>query len=454
MQPPMKPWESGPLNRFAPQSNSLSHRTVLPGRSPVMHSSSPNIPIGSTPLMQASTSAHRPPPPPRRAHGPSSINQSAALRSRIPMPLASNSYGGLTGGYGSYGSYGGYGGGYGGYGGYGSYGNYGSYGGYGGLGSYGLGGYGGFSSYPGSGMNRYGVPNPHDPETRFIQLAEESSRPAFQSIESLVQAFHSVSMMLDSTFNAVYTSFRAVLGVAENFGRLRSLLGQFFSSIALFRAFIWLYKKVLYLLGLRRENPSQDQLWQAAVQAAGEDLATATGRPRSSWPILMFMGIVFSGPYLIFKLMSSLSTTPEATDTPPRSASWNPEQAPGTTATALYGFSAQSEEELSFYAGQRITIAPLSFQRKELQGWLLAQVEGSPQIGLVPFNYLTAGTQQTTASIPVVQNEEATVNPSANQSSLQNSNPSASGEDLTGNQTDAPSPLDSTPSLPQEPSQE
>lgn len=69
-----------------------------------------------------------------------------------------------------------------------------------------------------------------------------------------------------------------------------------------------------FLLGLRRENPSQDQLWQAAVQSAGEDLATATGRPRSSWPILMFMGIVFSGPYLIFKLISSLSSSPEGNE--------------------------------------------------------------------------------------------------------------------------------------------
>ena len=67
--------------------------------------------------------------------------------------------------------------------------------------------------------------------------------------------------------------------------------------------------------GLRRENPSQDQLWQAAVQAAGEDIATSTGRPRSSWPIIMFMGIVFSGPYLIFKLMSSLSNSVDINQT-------------------------------------------------------------------------------------------------------------------------------------------
>lgn len=39
---------------------------------------------------------------------------------------------------------------------------------------------------------------------RFIRLAEESSRPAFESIESIVHAFGSVSMMLESTYHAVH----------------------------------------------------------------------------------------------------------------------------------------------------------------------------------------------------------------------------------------------------------
>ncbi|XP_026280521.1 probable peroxisomal membrane protein PEX13 [Frankliniella occidentalis] len=384
MQPPPKPWEGGPVNRYPAQINTAGRRFVMQSGPPLLHSSSPSstLPGGAT-YLQPSTNPQRPPPPPRRAHGVSGPSQTTGLRSRMSLPYSSSPYGGLAGGYGSYGGYGGYGG-------------YGSYGGLGSYGMGGMGGYGGFNSYGyGYGMNRYGAPNPHDPESRFIQLAEESSRPAFQSIESLVQAFHSVSMMLDSTFNAVYTSFRAVLGVAENFGRLRSLLGQFFSSIAFFRAFIWLYKKVLYLLGLRRENPSQDQLWQAAVQAAGEEMATAAGKPKSSWPILMFMGIVFSGPYLIFKLMSSLNSSVESTEAGPQNESWNPDQRPGTPAIAMYGFTAQTEDELSFYPGQRVHIAPASFQRKELQGWLLGKVEGSPQIGLVPYNYLSAATQNT-----------------------------------------------------------
>lgn len=85
--------------------------------------------------------------------------------------------------------------------------------------------------------------------SRFIQMVEESSRPAFQSIESLVHAFGSVSFMMESTFNAVYSSFQAVLGVAENFGRLRTMFGQFFSTFAVLRTLQWLYKKLLYLIG-------------------------------------------------------------------------------------------------------------------------------------------------------------------------------------------------------------
>ena len=61
---------------------------------------------------------------------------------------------------------------------------------------------------------------------RFIQMAEESYLPAFQSIENIVQAFGSVSMMLESTFYAVHSSFQAVLGVAEHFSKMKLQLSQ------------------------------------------------------------------------------------------------------------------------------------------------------------------------------------------------------------------------------------
>lgn len=174
-----------------------------------------------------------------------------------PFQQQQQSYGSYGGGsmygnsfYGSpYNSYGygsglnSFGGGFGSsYGGYGGYGNYGSYGG---------------------GYNRFGNANenPMDPENRFIQIAEESSRPAFQSIESLVGAIGNIASMLDSTFFAITSSFRAILGVAANFGRhllikiskfctmlsfpgrLRGVFGQFWQSFAIFRGLSWLFNK-------------------------------------------------------------------------------------------------------------------------------------------------------------------------------------------------------------------
>lgn len=145
----------------------------------------------------------------------------------------------------------GYRGGVGNYGGYG-----GSYGGYGA--SYGA-GFGGFgSSYFGTAPGSYGYRGyPYDyfgsgihsnnaafePEARFIQMAEESTKSAFQSIESLVMTIGNIATMLDSTFFALTSSFRAVLGVAANFGRLRGVFAQFWNNFVLFRGIIWLYHK-------------------------------------------------------------------------------------------------------------------------------------------------------------------------------------------------------------------
>lgn len=108
--------------------------------------------------------------------------------------------------------------------------------------------YGGGGGMYGSGMygnGMYGSPmrDPMDPENRFIQLAEESSRPAFQSIESLVMAIGNIAAMLDSTFFALTSSFRAILGVAANVGQLRGVFAQFWSTFALIRGVTWLYKK-------------------------------------------------------------------------------------------------------------------------------------------------------------------------------------------------------------------
>lgn len=196
---------------FGPQQPGI--QTAL-GRVPITNttssSSSANQNVGAAP----------PPVPPRpfanaqqqstMYNSPMSMYGSNMYNSYSPYgmsPYGMNRYGGGMYGGGMYGS---------------------SFGGYGGYGSYG---------------NGYQMRDPMDPETRFIQMAEESSRPAFQSIESLVMAIGNIASMLDSTFFALTSSFRAILGVAANVGQLRGVFAQFWSTFALIRGVTWLYRK-------------------------------------------------------------------------------------------------------------------------------------------------------------------------------------------------------------------
>lgn len=146
------------------------------------------------------------------------------------------------------------------------------------------------------------------PPSRFVQQAEESSRGAFQSIESIVHAFSSVSMMLDATFSAVYNSFRAVLDVANHFSRLRVHFTKVLSAFALVRTLRYLYRRLQRALGLRTDLEAED-LWTDSLVPAAGARGPAPDESQSSsvksWPIFLFLAVVFGGPYLIWKLLRS-----------------------------------------------------------------------------------------------------------------------------------------------------
>ncbi|XP_032398036.1 peroxisome biogenesis factor 13 [Etheostoma spectabile] len=250
--------------------------------------------------------------------------------------------------------------------------------------------YGGYSPYAygggGYGMGGYSrLSNTEDaPPSRFVQQAEESSRGAFQSIESIVQAFTSVSMMLDATFSAVYNSFRAVLDVANHLTRLRSHLTRVFSAFALVRTLRYFYRRLQRLLG-RRSDAEADDLWAdsasdaLATGASRVDGAGMEGPTVKSWPIFLFFAVVLGGPYLIWKLLSSSSVEENATD-------WASGEDDHVVARAEYDFSAASEEEISLRAGDMLNLAPKE-QQPRVRGWLLASLD-SQTTGLVPANYV------------------------------------------------------------------
>ncbi|XP_061601599.1 peroxisome biogenesis factor 13 [Cololabis saira] len=352
-QPPPKPWE-----RRIPgaMSTPVNYRSTDFG----LAAGLPNLTPSRPPVLTRVAPPVAPPVPPR------------ALQSSYRP-----SYGSMGSSYGPYGSsaYGGYspysyGGGLGGYGGYG--------------GSYG----GGYSGGYGGGLGGYGrLPASEEvAPSRFVQQAEESSRGAFQSIESIVQAFASVSMMLDATFSAVYNSFRAVLDVANHLTRLRAHLTRVLSAFALVRTLRYLYRRLKRLLRRGGSDADVEDLW---ADSTGDAVGAAASRefgagPEDqsvkSWPIILFFAVVLGGPYLIWKLLSS-SSGPEENMT-----NWASGEDDHVVARAEYDFSAASEEEVSVRAGDLLNLAPKE-QQPRVRGWLLASVDGQTS-GLVPANYV------------------------------------------------------------------
>ncbi|XP_008553785.1 peroxisomal membrane protein PEX13 [Microplitis demolitor] len=286
-----------------------------------------------------------------------------------------------------------------GYGGYG-YGNSFPYSQY----SHGYGSYPYGSTYPGLGPSG-------DVENRLIQFAEESTRPAFQSIQSIIHTFSSITMMLESTFMAMSSSFRAIVSVAENVGKVRSMFGQLLSTFALIRFAKWLYKYIAYKLGLSATDPSDESLWQKSVLEA----ASGDKKGPMTWPILLFFSLLAAIPYLVHKLVNSASISRSSADNP---QAWFELNEPVYWATAIYDFNAASAEEMSLRAGQKVWLAPQSLQPKNLPGW--SRATDKSRVGLIPSNYINVVAQVTKRS-DSDNSAPASVSTSSSTSTLTNS---------------------------------
>ncbi|XP_020286147.1 peroxisomal membrane protein PEX13 [Pseudomyrmex gracilis] len=263
-----------------------------------------------------------------------------------------------------------------------NYGNFGYGGGY-----RGYGGYGSFGSYLPYSGNSYGSIGGYsgDAEHRFQQYLEESTRSTFSVVETILHTFSSITMLLDSTYFALTSSFRAILSVADNIGKLRSTIGQLFSTFALLRVLKWAYRKVLMMLGVQTQSAISENLWQQSVTQVsnGEQILPGNGRISPFVNFLIF-GVFVSIPFLIHKLSNSLRLSQIRVDDPKE---WVKCEDPVCVATAIYDFTSLSSGELNLRAGQKIWLAPRSLQPKNSSGWWLAT--DSASVGLVPANYVT-----------------------------------------------------------------
>jgi len=162
----------------------------------------------------------------------------------------------------------------------------------------------GLSHSPFNHLGGYSSINGFNPSTNsIVHQAESRAQGAFQSVQSVVSAVSSVSMMLESTYFALHNSFRAVLGVADQFSKLKLQLTQVATSFAIFRFIKWCYYRLKVLLGLRKAGLSEDAWANAVKKSAVEAQQKFPRHEKSSWPLVAFMAIVFGGPYLLWKML-------------------------------------------------------------------------------------------------------------------------------------------------------
>lgn len=224
-------------------------------------------------------------------------------------------------------------------------------------------------------------------EHRVIRILEEKSRPTFQSIESFVIAISNIATMLDSTFFALTSSFKALLAMTANFVHLRKVFSRLWTSFALLRWIRKIYTRLLLWLQLTKTNTSAD-IFEGAYNLSTnvQELTHGTNNGTSK-SVVLFLCFIMAAPFLLLKLFSKSDVL-----RPKKSISnMNPELWKNPVeAIALFNFTASNKDELSIYSGQNLLIAPKSIQKEHnllATGWVLASVDNT-MCGLIPVNYV------------------------------------------------------------------
>ncbi|UJR31619.1 hypothetical protein I4U23_019101 [Adineta vaga] len=245
-------------------------------------------------------------------------------------------------------------------------------------------------------MTPYGTSS-NLPMSNFAQLAMDESRSTFSSIESVIHTFRSISIMLESTFTSVYSSFRAVTDVFEHFTRLRTEISAMYPLVLIWRFVKYLYYRLLRLLHLRQAtHGNTEETWTAIYnslqQTATNINGSTTARSSSSGLLVaLFFVVSFGTPMLMLKLINSIIKKRQVDN------NWLEQETKQAKVVALYDYVARNSDELSFTRGATIYLAPLALQSTTSQ-WFLGSIDRI-HTGLIPANYVQPIRQQNTSGI-------------------------------------------------------
>lgn len=245
----------------------------------------------------------------------------------------------------------------------------------------------------------------YDPAAHGIisRLAEERTRPTFSSIETILDAFSSINMILDSTYSAIHGSFRTITGVADHLIFVRNHLAEIALFPRVVQIVVQFCRWLLKMFGLdqtalmnRLNQRNQEHIWNEALASGvstNEELkqlllkqqSGESGSSSPLWPIFVFFSLVLGTPYIIWRLLGAPGSIPR-TNCP----EWTLPRGRHFAAVALHSFKARNSNELSFDKDRILFIKPESLHPGSK--WLIACLAGTPtgtnQIGLIPLNYV------------------------------------------------------------------
>lgn len=204
----------------------------------------------------------------------------------------------------------------------------------------------------GLGMGLPGMPydpnNPNAPPS-LTSIAQNSTSQTFALLQSIVQTFSSFAQLLDSTFVATHSSFFAMIGVADQLGQLKNVFGQ---VLGIFGLVGWLRG---WFKGERSGSVMRDDFkrFLRGAPSGGPD-----GAPRPSRkPLLFFLAAVIGLPYLMHRLIKSLSSRlPPPNAVNPQNSSQPIDPSQLTFARAIHAFHTTDAIELKLEKGEIVAV--------------------------------------------------------------------------------------------------
>ncbi|CAF2723506.1 unnamed protein product [Rotaria sp. Silwood2] len=235
------------------------------------------------------------------------------------------------------------------------------------------------------------------PVSNFAQLAIDESRSAFSSIESIIHTFRSISLMLESTFTSVYSSFRAVTDVLDHFTRIRHEITAIYPLVLIWKFLKYLYHRLLRLLHLRQTTQGNtEETWSAIYNSLQRSTTNANeppvGASSSSLLVALFFIVSLGTPILMLKFINSIIKKKQSVNN-----SWLEQQNNQAQVVALYDYVARNSDELSFTRGTTIYLAPIGLQSTSSH-WFVGTIDRI-HTGLIPANYVQPVRQPTNSSI-------------------------------------------------------